>query len=365
MLDCPSIPDSPASSHRSFIARPSSWPRFVKDTTTSSGPARRSPDQPRAPGCAAVLHDRRGRRPRACASTARGSGSTTAHQARIVFDLDRIDPEPGPVQVLPVRVPRPARRPAAPSSSRLRSGSGTWLPKRLDPLGRRTVHRRSRSRQSTQPGQASGSQQPSTPTTWSPCSDRRSSNVVPLTGMPTRRPGRDHRTASGSDLIGRRTVRPEPGDATTAALMARVRSTELRVLRWSDAARRLQQRVRFSTSRSANPGPTGRPHALVDTLDEWLAPSVPRHGTSRPRRLDRVTVLRSQLPWPVGSQLETSRLPNSSCRAADGADRLRRWTAGHVRACAGPVRRGEHPTAGGVPIRLHLLSPADRDPGHR
>jgi ATP-dependent helicase HrpB len=72
-------------------------------------------------------------------------------------------------------------------------------------------------------------------------------------------------------------------------------------------------------------------------------------------------VLRSQLPWDVGSELDRTAPPSLDLPsgrsvpidyAGDQPDAFVR-----VQDLFGVT---EHPSAGGVPIRLHLLSPADR-----
>ena len=65
----------------------------------------------------------------------------------------------------------------------------------------------------------------------------------------------------------------EPGPATTAALLARARSTKLAVLHWSDAARTLQRRTTFAR-RGATPAdwPDLSEAGLIASLDEWLLP---------------------------------------------------------------------------------------------
>ena len=78
-------------------------------------------------------------------------------------------------------------------------------------------------------------------------------------------------------------------------------------------------------------------------------------------RLDLATVLRSQLPWAVGAELDD--LAPSELVLPTGRSARIDYTGDQPDAF---VRVQDlfgvtvHPTAGGVPIRLHLLSPADR-----
>jgi ATP-dependent helicase HrpB len=166
----------------------------------------------------------------------------------------------------------------------------------------------------------------------------------------------------GSIQLGRYVGRPEPGDETTAALMARVRATRLEVLRWTDAATSLRERVAFLHRTIGEPWPDCSTEHLSASVDEWLAPYLPgATGRADLDRLDVATVLRSQLPWEVGADLDEiapSRLLLPSGRsvpidyAGDQPDAFVR-----VQDLFGVTT---HPAAGGVPIRLHLLSPADR-----
>jgi ATP-dependent helicase HrpB len=166
----------------------------------------------------------------------------------------------------------------------------------------------------------------------------------------------------GSIQLGRHVGRAEPGDETTAALMARVRATRLEVLRWTDAATSLRERVAFLHRTIGEPWPDWSTEHLSASLDEWLAPYLPgATGRADLDRLDVATVLRSQLPWEVGADLDEiapSRLVLPSGRsvpidyAGDQPDAFVR-----VQDLFGVTT---HPAAGGVPIRLHLLSPADR-----
>ncbi len=166
----------------------------------------------------------------------------------------------------------------------------------------------------------------------------------------------------GAIRLGRRVERPTPGDDVTAALLERVRQNDLQALRWTPAASALRQRVEFLHRTVGDPWPDWSTATLVRTLDEWLAPYLPGAvGRADLDRLDLVTVLRSQLPWDVGSELDvvappTLELPSGRSATIDYAgDQPDAFV--RVQDLFGVT---EHPCAGGVPIRLHLLSPADR-----
>lgn len=159
------------------------------------------------------------------------------------------------------------------------------------------------------------------------------------------------------------TVRPaRPGADTTRALLARAQTTGLAVLGWSAASLALRQRVAFLHRTIGDPWPDWNVETLTRTVDQWLAPYLGgAAGRIDLERLDLATVLRSQLPWPDGSRLDelappSVELPTGRSVAIDYS--VDEPTARvRVQDLFGTTR---HPMAGGRPIVLHLLSPADR-----
>ncbi len=166
----------------------------------------------------------------------------------------------------------------------------------------------------------------------------------------------------GSIQLGRRVGRPTPDEDTTAALMKQVRSTQLSVLRWTKAATSLRERVEFLNRTVGEPWPDWSTDHLVATVDDWLAPYLPgATGRSDFERLDVAMVLRSQLPWPQGADLDDVApaelaLPSGRSVPIDYAGEQPDAFV-RVQDLFGVTA---HPTAGSSPIRLHLLSPADR-----
>lgn len=169
-------------------------------------------------------------------------------------------------------------------------------------------------------------------------------------------------------LIEQSTTRPRSGEAATAALVDRIRSAGLDTLPWTDATAQLRDRVRFLASRHADEGwPDWSDDHLRSHLDEWLAPYVAGCSTMADlAQIDLGVVLRSQLPWPLGADLDERapthldlpsgrRVPISYPGASNAADSP--TAAVRVQQLFGVA---QHPTVDGVPIVLHLLSPADR-----
>ncbi len=166
----------------------------------------------------------------------------------------------------------------------------------------------------------------------------------------------------GSIRLGSHTDRPAAGEATTAALLDRVRVTELHALGWTAASISLRERVAFLHAAAGDPWPDWSVPALLATLDTWLAPYLPgARGRADLEGLDVATVLRSELPWPEGSHLDE--LAPSHLELASGRGVVIDYSGDQPTAS---VRVQDlfglttHPTAGGRPIRLQLLSPADR-----
>jgi len=159
------------------------------------------------------------------------------------------------------------------------------------------------------------------------------------------------------------TTRPaSPGDDTLAALADRVKATGLAVLGWTGTAVSLRQRVQFLRRTEGDLWPDWSTEVLLDTLDAWLLPYLPgATGRRDLEALDVAMVLRSQLPWPEGAELD-ERAPTHLV-VETGAERPIDYSGEQPTAS---VRvqdlfgRSDHPMAGRHPIRLELLSPADR-----
>jgi ATP-dependent helicase HrpB len=166
----------------------------------------------------------------------------------------------------------------------------------------------------------------------------------------------------GAIQLGQSTTPPEPGPEVTEALVDRVRRTGLDLLPWSAGARSLCARVTFLHRTIGDPWPDWSTEGLSRTLDHWLAPFVVGAVSRRALdRLDLVTVLRSQLPWPTGGDLDrlappSLELPTGRSVPIDyGGERP--TAAVRVQDLFGV---NQHPVAAATPIVLELLSPADR-----
>jgi len=290
----------------------------------------------------------------------RDRASDLARRARVEFDLDSVDSDKsGSVLLLGFPDRLAARRRTG--QYQLRSGNAAWLPESdaladeefvvaVDLDGRRD-RARIRLAAAVDPDDVIAIFGPEISERRNVAWDSDRNDVVESV---ERRPG--------AIQLGRTVSAPEPGEETTAALMARVRNTRLDALRWSAAALQLREQVGFLNRTIGGPWPDWSTARLVETLDEWLVPYLPgATGRGDLEGLDLVTVLRSQLPWPEGGRLDelaprSLELPGGRSVPIDYTGEQPDASV-RVQDLFGVT---EHPMAGGIPIRLHLLSPADR-----
>ena len=164
--------------------------------------------------------------------------------------------------------------------------------------------------------------------------------------------------------LGEEVRTPEPGDETLDALIGRVRNTKLAVLSWPERAVQLRARVALLRSVLGDEWPDWSDRALVATLADWLRPYLAgATGRSDLDRVDVATLLRHQLPWPRGAELDA--LAPAAWTLPGGREAPIDYTADRptlsvrVQDVFGV---NEHPTVAGgrVPLTLALLSPADR-----
>jgi len=157
---------------------------------------------------------------------------------------------------------------------------------------------------------------------------------------------------------------PAPtGEATTRALVARVRATRLAALHWTDRARSLQARSAFARRTFGAEWPDLSDAALLSTLDEWLAPLLANAtGRAGIEAVDVVGALRRQLGHLIA---ELDRVAPTHLTVASGR-RISVDYTGSQPTMAVRVQdlfgTAVHPTVAGgrAPVVLQLLSPAGR-----
>lgn len=175
---------------------------------------------------------------------------------------------------------------------------------------------------------------------------------------------RDVTRLGAIDLTARPAVRLTQ-DEVGAALLEGLRREGLSLLRFSDDAVRLRQRLAFCHHVLGDSWPGMDEAALVGAASVWLAPEL---GRARRRadleRTDVVSALRRLLDWQQAAKLDTVAperitVPSGSQIRVDYADPEAPVLAVKVQECFGWRTT---PTVGGgrVPVVLHLLSPAGR-----
>jgi len=157
---------------------------------------------------------------------------------------------------------------------------------------------------------------------------------------------------------------PAPaGEATTRALVARVRATRLAALRWTGKARALQARAEFARRTVAGgEWPDLSDAALVATLDDWLAPLLAgATGRAGIEGVDVLGALRRRLGHlaPQLDRLAPAHLTVNGRQVTIDYSGPRPTVAVRVQDLFGT---SVHPTVAGgkVPVVLQLLSPAGR-----
>ncbi|MFJ3652616.1 ATP-dependent helicase HrpB [Streptomyces nigra] len=162
--------------------------------------------------------------------------------------------------------------------------------------------------------------------------------------------------------------RPLPGAdpaLVRAALLDGLRREGFGLLRWSADAVVLRQRLAFLRLHRGDPWPDVSDEALHARVDEWLEPEL---GRARRRadlgRLDAGQALTRLLPWATGEagrldELAPQRVtvPSGSRIRVDYGDPERPVLAVKLQEMFG---LDASPTVAGVPLLVHLLSPAGR-----
>ncbi|MEU5663589.1 ATP-dependent helicase HrpB [Streptomyces longwoodensis] len=149
------------------------------------------------------------------------------------------------------------------------------------------------------------------------------------------------------------------------ALLEGLRQEGLGLLRWTPDALVLRQRLAFLRLHLGAPWPDVSDEALHARVDEWLEPEL---GRARRRadlaRIDAAQALGRLLPWATGEAARLDELapervavPSGSRIRVDYADPERPVLAVKLQEMFGLA---ETPRVAGVPLLVHLLSPAGR-----
>ncbi|MEU1263092.1 ATP-dependent helicase C-terminal domain-containing protein [Streptomyces cellulosae] len=150
-----------------------------------------------------------------------------------------------------------------------------------------------------------------------------------------------------------------------AALLDGLRREGFGLLRWPAGAEVLRQRLAFLHERLGEPWPDVSDEALHARVDEWLEPELSRaRRRADLARIDAGQALARLLPWASGDAARLDELaperitvPSGSAVRVDWSDPDQPVLAVKLQEMFGLQ---ESPTVAGVPLLVHLLSPAGR-----
>ncbi|MFG2277125.1 ATP-dependent helicase HrpB [Streptomyces asoensis] len=169
----------------------------------------------------------------------------------------------------------------------------------------------------------------------------------------------------GAVELAERPLRDADVGLVRGALLEGLRREGLGLLRWPAEAVGLRQRLAFLHRHLGDPWPDVRDGSLYARVDEWLEPEL---GRARRRgdlgRIDAGQALGRLLPWASGEAARLEELapervvvPSGSRVRIDYADPERPVLAVKLQEMFGLQ---ESPRVAGVPLLVHLLSPAGR-----
>ncbi|MFI6506356.1 ATP-dependent helicase HrpB [Streptosporangium sp. NPDC050855] len=144
------------------------------------------------------------------------------------------------------------------------------------------------------------------------------------------------------------------------AVLEGLRVEGLSLLRWTPEAVALRERLAFCRRTLGDPWPATDDEALIEAADRWLEPELSRaRRRSDLERLDVVSALHRLVPW-------NARLAETAPERIEvpSGSRIRIDYSGDRPVLAAKVQElfgwAEAPRVAGVPLVIHLLSPAGR-----
>ncbi|MFI8998295.1 ATP-dependent helicase HrpB [Streptomyces sp. NPDC053542] len=150
------------------------------------------------------------------------------------------------------------------------------------------------------------------------------------------------------------------------ALVDGLRSEGLGLLRWSEGARSLRERMAFLHRELGAPWPDVADEALLARRDEWLEPELRRaRRRADLARIDAGQALSRLLPWASGDSARFDELAPERIEVPSGS-RVRVEYGGDQPVLAVKLqemfglRESPRVAGGRVPVLVHLLSPAGR-----
>ncbi|MFB7556541.1 ATP-dependent helicase HrpB [Streptomyces brevispora] len=180
----------------------------------------------------------------------------------------------------------------------------------------------------------------------------------------------------GQDVVARRVERlgaielsarplrqPEPA-LVREALVEGLRREGLGLLRWTRDTGQLRERLAFLHRELGAPWPDVSDEALLDRTEQWLEPELSRaRCRSALAGIDAGQALRRLLPWATGEAARLDELAPERIEVPSGS-RIRVEYGGAQPVLAVKLQElfglQETPRVAGVPVLVHLLSPAGR-----
>ena len=165
------------------------------------------------------------------------------------------------------------------------------------------------------------------------------------------------------ELMRAKIADPNP-ERVLAAVVAGLAAEGVSMLRWTDAARALRERLDFLHRTLGAPWPDVSDDALSADPAAWLGPELGRiRGARDVARIDVLAALRRLLPWPEAARLDEL-----------APERITVPSGSNVRVDYGPAQpvlavrlqetfgwaQAPRLAGGKAPVLLHLLSPAGR-----
>ncbi|MET7412944.1 ATP-dependent helicase HrpB [Streptomyces rubiginosohelvolus] len=165
------------------------------------------------------------------------------------------------------------------------------------------------------------------------------------------------------ELAVRPLKQPDPG-LVRGALVDGLRREGLGLLRWNRDTEQLRSRLAFLHRVLGAPWPDVSDAALLADPDAWLEPELSRaRRRSDLGRIDAGQALRRLLPWATGEAARLDELAPERIEVPSGS-RIRVEYGGDQPVLAVKLQElfglAETPRVAGVPVLVHLLSPAGR-----
>lgn len=165
----------------------------------------------------------------------------------------------------------------------------------------------------------------------------------------------------GSILLTERPLTRADPELVRQALLDGLREEGLGLLHWTRDADHLRERLAFLHETVGKPWPAMDSSALLTRIGEWLPELSAARRRADLARIDVAAALRRLLPWPEATSLDD--LAPEKIRVPSGKHaRVHYGTGEPVLAVRLQDAFGwpETPRVAGVPVLLHLLSPAGR-----